>query len=66
MPSCLTYSPSGKFLAIATKIGTVHLYEVDADEWQPQLFIAEVERSKPNVSMMVFAPDSRHLATMDE
>lgn len=51
---------------MATRVGTVHIYEVDADEWQPQLLIAEVERFKPNVSMLVFAPDSRHMATMDE
>lgn len=66
MPSCLAYSPSGKFLAIATRIGTIHFYEVDTGDWAPPLFIAEVERYKPTVTMLTFAPDSRHLAAMDE
>ncbi len=28
MPTCVTYSPKGKYLSVATKIGTIHIYEV--------------------------------------
>lgn len=28
--------------------------------------MAEVEKSKPSISMQVFSPDSKHLAVMDE
>jgi len=28
VPTCLNYSPKGKFLAVGTKIGTIHMYEV--------------------------------------
>ena len=26
VPTCLNYSPKGKFLAVGTKIGTIHMY----------------------------------------
>lgn len=66
MPTCLNYSPKGKFLAVGTKIGTIHMYEVEVNDWQPPLLVAEVERGKPYILMQTFSPDSRHLAVMDE
>ena len=26
VPTCLNYSPKGKFLAVGTKVGTIHMY----------------------------------------
>ena len=34
-------------MSVATRIGTIHIYEVEIDEWQPPLLVAEVEKSKP-------------------
>lgn len=53
-------------MSVATRIGTIHIYEVEIDEWQPPLLVAEVEKSKPPINMQTFSPDSKHLATMDE
>lgn len=53
-------------MAVATRIGTINIYEVEVDEWQPPLIVAEVEKSKPSITMQIFSPDSKHLATMDE
>jgi cilia- and flagella-associated protein 251 len=66
MPTCATFSPKGKYLSVATKIGTIHIYEVEIGEWQSSLLVAEVEKSKPYIHMQTFSPDSRHLAVMDE
>jgi hypothetical protein len=66
VPTCLNYSPKGKFLAVGTKIGTIHMYEVEVNDWQPPLLAAEVEKSRPYILMQTFSPDSRHLAVMDE
>ncbi len=66
IPTCLNYSPKGKYLSVATKIGTIHIYEVEIGEWQPPLLVAEVEKSRPYIQQQTFSSDSRHLATMDE
>lgn len=29
-------------MAVATRIGTIHIYEVEIDEWQSPLLVAEV------------------------
>ena len=29
IPTCVTFSPKGKYLSVATKIGTIHIYEVE-------------------------------------
>jgi 6-phosphogluconolactonase (cycloisomerase 2 family) len=66
VPTCLNYSPNSKYLAVATKIGTIYMYEVETGIWQSHLDVTEAEKSTPAVTMQVFSPDSKHLATMDE
>ena len=41
IPTCLTYSPKGKFLAVGTRIGTIHMYEVELNDWQSPLLVSE-------------------------
>lgn len=53
-------------MAVGTRIGTIHMYEVEVNDWQSPLLVAEVEKSRPNILMQTFSPDSRHLAVMDE
>ena len=43
------------------------MYEVEIGEWQLNtLLVAEAEKSRPAITMQIFSPDSKHLATMDE
>lgn len=53
-------------MSVATRIGTIHIYDVTTSEWLPSLLVAEVEKSRPTIHMQTFSPDSKHLATMDE
>lgn len=39
---------------------------MEKSEWKSHLDVTEAEKSTPAVTMQVFSPDSRHLATMDE
>lgn len=41
VPTCLNYSPNGKYLAVATKIGTIYMYEVETGDWQSHLDVTE-------------------------
>lgn len=67
IPTSVIFSPKGKYMAVATRIGTIHMHEVQIDQWQtPALLVAEVEKSKPAITMQTFSPDSKHLAVMDE
>jgi len=40
VPTCLNYSPKGKFLAVGTRIGTIHMFEVEVNDWQTPLLVA--------------------------
>lgn len=42
------------------------MHEVEINDWQAPLLVAEVEKSRPYILMQTFSPDSRHLAVMDE
>lgn len=34
VPTCITFSSKGKYMAVATRVGSIHIYEVEIDEWQ--------------------------------
>lgn len=53
-------------MSVATRIGTIHIYEVEIDDWQAPLYVSEVEKSKPAICMQTFSPDSKYLAVYDE
>ena len=69
-PSCIDYSPDGKYLAVATRLGSLYfyIYDYEKPDWQQSyLLIYENEnKNKPRINYQVFASDSKHLATMNE
>jgi WD40 repeat protein/Ca2+-binding EF-hand superfamily protein len=67
-PTCLQYSPDGKFLAVAMDNGYINFYEVEEKKWQEtqQQVSSATEHTLPSVYKIVFSPDSTHLAAIDD
>ena len=66
VPTCINYSPNGNFLAVATKLKKIHMYYIEAEDWQArELDVTETEKAKPEILQQVFSSDSKHLAVID-
>jgi WD40 repeat protein len=51
LPTCIDYSPDGRFLSVANRYGTIFIYEVEKNEWVSTLLVSETDKLKPKISM---------------
>jgi len=68
IPTCIEYSPDGKFLAVANSNGVINFFDYKKGDWQPfsqSLQVSSTQDHIPKVEILTFAPDSKHLAVAD-
>jgi len=72
-PTCLDFSPDGRFLSVATANGQMWFYDYQKGEkgdWQPQSQSTNVsisqEHSSRRVLLQAFSSDSKYLAVADD
>lgn len=64
----IEYSPDGNYLAVCSRGGLVHMYDLREKEkkWLKSLIVSETDKAKPKVTYLVFSSDSQYFATIDD